>query len=218
MSGMIVWGVGTPRTLRVHWTLAELGQPYSTRPIQSRTGETLTDEYTALNQRQKIPVLQDGEVTLTESAAIITYLADRYGHSAQPLVPAETIDRAHCFEWCYFSLSELDATSLYVLRRHEGLPQIYGQAPAANSAARLYFQQQMRSVDHALQDGREFLVANHFSIADIMLCSCLTWAQALHIPIAKHVTRYNDRLMARPAYRAAVAANRIPRPRTESGA
>lgn len=211
MSEMIVWGVGTPRTLRVHWTLTELGLPYSTRPIQSRTGETLTDEYTVLNQRQKIPVLQDGDVTLTESAAITTYLADRYGNPEVPLVPADTIHRAHCFEWCYFSLSELDATSLYVLRRHEGLPQIYGEAPAANAAARLYFQKQMRSVDHALQDGRTFIVAQQFSIADIMLCSCLTWAQAVDIPIAAHVAAYNQRIMARPAYQAAVLANRIPR-------
>ncbi len=211
MSEMIVWGVGTPRTLRVHRTLTELGMKYSTRPIQSRTGETLTDEYTVLNQRQKIPVLQDGDVTLTESAAITTYLADRYGNPEVPLVPADTIHRAHCFEWCYFSLSELDATSLYVLRRHEGLPQIYGEAPAANAAARLYFQKQMRSVDHALQDGRTFIVAQQFSIADIMLCSCLTWAQAVDIPIAAHVAAYNQRIMARPAYQAAVLANRIPR-------
>jgi len=212
MSGMIVWGVGTPRTLRVHWTLAELGLPYSTRPIQSRTGETLTDEFTVLNQRQKIPVLQDGEVTLTESAAIITYLADRYGNSAASLVPLDAIERARCIQWCYFALSELDATSLYVLRRHEGLPQIYGEAPAANTAARRYFQQQMRSVGPALQDGREFVVANSFSIADIMLCSCLTWAQALKIPIAAHVAQYNKRVTARPAYQAAVASNRIPGP------
>ena len=209
MSGMIVWGVGTPRTLRVHWTLAELGLPYSTRPIQSRTGETLTDEYTALNQRQKIPVLQDGDVTLTESAAITTYLVDRYGKTEAPLVPHDTIDRAHCIEWCYFAISELDATSLYVLRRHEGLPQIYGAAPAANTAARLYFQKQMRSVDHGLQDGRPFIVADQFSIADIMLCSCVTWAQALDIPIAPHVAAYNERIMARPAYRIAAVANKV---------
>ena len=211
MSELIVWGVGTPRTLRVHWTLAELGLSYSTRPIQSRTGETLTDEYTVLNPRQKIPVLQDGDVTLTESAAITTYLADRYGNSEVPLVPADTIHRAHCVEWCYFSVSELDATALYVLRRHEGLPQIYGEAPAANAAARLYFQKQMRSVDHVLQDGRTFIVAQQFSIADIMLCSCLTWAQAVDIPIAAHVAAYNKRIMARPAYQTAVLANRIPR-------
>ncbi len=210
MSGMIVWGVGTPRTLRVHWTLAELGLSCSTRPIQSRTGETLTDEYTALNQRQKIPVLQDGDVTLTESAAIATYLADRYGKPDAPLMPVDANDRAHCFEWCYFSLTELDATSLYVLRRHEGLPKIYGEAPAANTAARLYFQKQMRSVDHALEDRRTFIVAHQFSIADIMLCSCLTWAQALDIPIAAHVAAYNERMKARPAYQAAVLANRIP--------
>ena len=72
----ILWGAATARTLRAHWMLHELGLDYETRPIGSRTGETATAEFTQLNPRQKIPLLQDGEVTLAESAAIVTYLAE----------------------------------------------------------------------------------------------------------------------------------------------
>lgn len=208
---MTVWGVGTSRTLRVHWALAELGLDYVTRPIQSRTGETLTDEYTALNPRQKIPVLQDGTLTLTESAAIVTYLAETYGNPATSLIPTDRSERARCIEWCYFALTELDATSLYVLRRHEGLPHIYGEAPQATIAAREYFLKQMRSVNHALADGRAYIVGNAFSIADMLLSSCLGWAAALHMPLAAHVLAYHERIAARPAYKAALAANRVPR-------
>ena len=50
------------------------GLEYERRPIGSRTGETQTDEFTRINPSQKIPVLQDGEFTLTESAAIVTYV------------------------------------------------------------------------------------------------------------------------------------------------
>jgi glutathione S-transferase len=42
---LIVWGVGTGRTMRVHWMLLELGLDYECHPIQSRTGETQTDEF-----------------------------------------------------------------------------------------------------------------------------------------------------------------------------
>ena len=75
----ILWGAGTPRTMRAHWILHELGLSYERRPFGPRSGETQTAEFTKLNPRQKIPVLQDGDFTLAESAAIVTYLADTYG-------------------------------------------------------------------------------------------------------------------------------------------
>ena len=58
----IVWGVGTPRTLRAHWSMHELGLDYERRPIGSRNGGNLTPEYTRLNPSQKIPTLQDGDL------------------------------------------------------------------------------------------------------------------------------------------------------------
>lgn len=209
-SDRIVWGVGTPRTLRVHWALHELGLDYETRPIQSRTGETLTPEFTALTARQKIPVLQDGALTLTESAAIITYLSDRYAGAGNALVPHETVARAQCLEACCFVLSELDATTLYVLRRHEGLPHIYGEAPAANAAARAYFLQQMRTVERQLADERPFLLGADFTVADVLLGTCLSWARACDIALSDRVRSYQRGLLARPAYARARAQNFVP--------
>ena len=75
----ILWGAGTIRTFRAHWALHEVALEYESRPIGSRTGETQTEEFTRLNPRQKIPVLQDGDLTLAESAAIVTYLGETYG-------------------------------------------------------------------------------------------------------------------------------------------
>jgi glutathione S-transferase len=66
----LLWGVNTSRTLRAHWALHELGLQYDCRPILPRTGEIQTPEYTALNPRQKIPLLQDGDFRIGESAAI----------------------------------------------------------------------------------------------------------------------------------------------------
>ena len=72
-NNLILWGVGTSRTIRPHWALHELDLSYEMRPILPRTGETKTAEFTALNPRQKIPLLQDSELTLGESAAIVAF-------------------------------------------------------------------------------------------------------------------------------------------------
>ncbi len=80
--------------MRAHWILHELGLSSERRPFGPRSGETKTAEFTKLNPRQKIPVLQDGDFTLAESAAIVTYLAETYG-TARNIVPQPgTKDRA----------------------------------------------------------------------------------------------------------------------------
>ena len=77
-SALTLWGIGSPRSMRAHWALHELSLCYVTRPIRSRGGTTQTPAYTALNPRQKIPLLQDGDFTIGESAAIVAYLSAAY--------------------------------------------------------------------------------------------------------------------------------------------
>src|SRR5580658_1396523 len=123
---LTLWGVGTSRTVRAHWAMHELDLPYKTKPIGPRTGETKTAEYTALNPRQKIPLLQDGSFKIAESPAIIAYLADTYGTRENALVPTDPRERATWLEWCFYTVTELDATSLYVMRRHGDFKHLYG--------------------------------------------------------------------------------------------
>ena len=207
---LILWGAGTSRTIRPLWALHELGLSYEHRPILPRTGETKTPEYTALTARQKVPLLQDGDLTITESAAIVTYLSDAYGQPHNRLLPEDVRERARCLERCFFTISELDATSLYVIRRHGDLKHIYGDAPAANESAAVYFAAQMRSVERALSDGRPHILGHRFSAADIVLTTCLTWAVNYGLTIADAALAYKDRTTARPAYAAAVASNAPP--------
>ncbi len=203
----IVWGVGTPRTLRVYWALHELNLDYQSRPIGSRTGETRTDAYRALNPREKIPTLQDGDWVLVESAAIVTYLAETYGEDNY-LIPAPgTRERAAYFEWCFFVLSELDAQSLYVIRRHGDLANVYGAAPNAVRAAAEYFEKYVGVAERELADGRPFILGEQFTGADILLSSCLVWAKFLDLKIEPGLQQYLERNTARPAYRAAFTAN-----------
>ena len=77
MSSLIVYGVKTLRTLRVHWTLHELGIAYKTEPIQSRSRQTQTSDYAAINSGRKIPCLQDGEFIISESVTAIAKVVKR---------------------------------------------------------------------------------------------------------------------------------------------
>jgi glutathione S-transferase len=205
---LVLWGVGTSRTLRAHWALHELGLAYACRPILPRTGETKTSEFTALNPRQKIPLLQDGDFHIAESPAIAAYLSDAYGTAETTLIPTVPQERATWLEWCFYAMTELDATSLYVMRRHGALKHLYGEAPVALESAAGYFVTQLRHAEEALRDGRDFLVGRRFTTADLLLTTCLTWAVDYGVPVTPACLAYAAKMTSRQAYRAAIAANR----------
>lgn len=199
-----VWGVGTARTLRVHWALAELGVAYETRAIGSRTGETQSTAFRRLSVKEKIPVLVRGETTLTESAAIVAWLGETYGGL---LPPAGSLERARYYEWMSFILMELDAHTLYVMRRHGDLKHLYGEAPAAMDAAKAGFEKQIRWALPRIE-AAPFLVGDEFGGTDILMTTCLDWAVAYGFELDEPFNVYRERHHERPAYVRAVAANK----------
>jgi glutathione S-transferase len=110
-------------------------------------------------------------LTIGESAAITAYLARRYSTSERGLLPVQAEQQAKWLEWCFFIVTELDSTSLYVMRRHgtkRGLAHIYGSAPEVVEKAGEYFRQQLHYVDVALSDGRTYLMGDQFTTADML--------------------------------------------------
>lgn len=202
---LVIWGGGTTRTFRPIWVAEELGLPYEHKAIGPRTGETQTIEYTALNPRQKIPYMKDGDFGMSESVAICRYLIGVYGNDDLH-APKGDKARAKEDEWVSYIYGELDETSLYVMRRHRDLHEIYGEAPAAVTAAHVYAQRHLEIVGEQLA-GREFVHAEHFGLADILLVSCLDWAGFYQIEIPDVLLTYKARLSQRPAYQAAFAKN-----------
>jgi len=209
---LTLWGVGTSRTVRAHWAMAELGLAYETRAIGARTGETESAEYTALNPRQKIPLLQDGDFCIGESAAIVAYLSRTYSSGEKSLIPEPPREYAAWLEWLFFIVAELDSTSLYVMRRHkaDALGHIYGIAPDVVARAGEYFRKQLRHVETALADGRTYLMGDRFTSADILLTTCLEWAIAYEVGVCDNAHPYLDRIRERPAYQRGKAANLPP--------
>merc|ERR1712054_317900 len=115
--------------------LEELGVGFEWKKLNYQKGETRTPEFLAVNPRGKIPALQDGDLAIAESAAINTYLGDKFPSSG--LVPrAGTKERGIYDMWCFFLVSELDAASLTIYGRHDYYAAYNGEAPAALEAAK----------------------------------------------------------------------------------
>ncbi len=200
----ILWGAGTPRTLRAHWMLRELRLEYESRPIGSRSGETQTPSFLAINPSRKIPVLQDGDFVLAESAAIVNYLAETYGNEFLPR--PGTRERSLYDQWCFFIMMELDANTLYIIRRHEDLKEVYGEAENAVMAARRCFEEQARAAAQRLGRG-PYAMGDRFTGVDILLTTCLTGGRRRGIPIPGALSDYVDRITRREAYLDAQRAN-----------
>ena len=204
MTDIHVWGIVSTRALRVHWTLQELGLTYGTTPIRTRTPEQASEEYGAVNVLNKIPTLEIDGVRYAESGAIALELAARFRDRVDLWPEA---DRARVLEWCFYVAMELDATSLYIIRRHGDLASIYGEAPGVVSGAREYWLKQARKAEAALGDDRPWLLGETFSVADIMLGSCLGWASKRGVAVPQILQDYDTRLRARPSRQRAEEAN-----------
>lgn len=204
---LVLWGASTTRTMRPHWALHELGLEYETKLIAPRSGELQTPEYRAINSREKVPTLQDGEVLIAESAAIVNYVADRYGAGSGLTPKLGSIERGLYDQWCFFIMMELDAHTLYVIRKHGDLSDLYGEAPAAIEAAKEGFVKQIAGVEEELRARGPFLLGETFTGADIHLTTCLEWAGFVGIPLSQRFQEYVARMHQRPAYQSARALN-----------
>ena len=200
-----IWGAGTARTLRPIWMAEELGLEYKLFPIGPRTGETQTIEFTKLNTKQKIPLLKHDDFLLSESVAICRYL-QRISNSNNIFLPQNDKTMALEDEWCNFIYGELDETSLYVIRRHFDLKDIYGDSPEVVESCRNYFEKYLAIIENILSN-QDTLFGYDFGLADILLTTCLDWAEAYEFNLPCNVSKYLETTRNREAYKIAFDIN-----------
>jgi glutathione S-transferase len=92
------------RSIRVRWALQELGVDFEAITVNLFAGEARRPEFLELNPAAKLPVLVDGDFVLTESAAIVLYLAEKYGK----FLPTDVRGRAEVNKWLLFTVTELE--------------------------------------------------------------------------------------------------------------
>lgn len=169
---------GTPptRALRAMWLLNELDLAHEVVDIDIGAGENRTPEFLALNPAAKLPVLVDGDLVISESAAIQLYLADRYGDRfpGGGLIPDTAEDRGRMYHWLFFLMTEIEAP-LWRIALHSFL-----YAPGEQSADEIALAKRdgkrMVAVLEQHMQGRDFVVGDRVTVADFNAAFTLDWA------------------------------------------
>ncbi|WP_407354154.1 glutathione S-transferase family protein [Luteimonas sp. R10] len=193
---MKLYGFGPTRSLRAQWALRELGAEFEFIPVNLAAGEGRTPEFLRLNPAGKLPVLVDGDLVLTESAAIVFYLAEKYpGHG---LLPSDLETRAQVYRWTLFAMTELEQP-LWRMARHAFLYPEDKRLPADIELARGDFRD-MAAVLERHMEGRTYIVGDTVTAADCVTAYLMDWANEEDLlGDFPRLRAYMDRMYARPA-------------------
>lgn len=192
---------GTPptRALRAMWLLNELDLPHEIIPIDLTAGEQMTPEFLALNPGAKLPVLVDGDMVVSESAAIQLYLADKYGERfpGGGLIPDTVEDRARMYQWLFFLMTEIEAP-LWRIALHSFVYETEEQSATEAALAKRDAARMIPVLEQHMQ-GRDYLVGDALTVADFNAAFTLDWAreEAL-LDDAPALSAFLDRMYARP--------------------
>ena len=192
-----VYGCPRTRSTRVVWALEEVGAEYEYEKIDLFAGEGRQPAYLALNPGGKVPALADGDLVLTESAAICTYIGDAFPASGLT-PPCGLPERARYNQWCFFAMCELEQPLWTIAKHRFALPE-KRRTPEVIETAIWEFAIAAKVLATGL-GGREFLISERFTAADILVAHTLAWAQSFELPLGHTVLEaYAERLLARPA-------------------
>jgi len=198
---LTLYGMPKTRSTRISWALEEVGAEYLYVPVDLGKGEGQTPEYLALNPAGKVPVLVDDDLVLSESAAICTYLGDKFPDTG--LVPRPgTAERAHYDQWCFFVLTELEQP-LWTISKHKFALPKERRVPGIKETSVWEFQRAAALLANGLE-GKEYLVGERFTMADLLAAHTLSWARAFRIPQdIESLEEYRVKQFSRPALQVA---------------
>ena len=183
---------------RVSIVLEECGLPYRVHRYSLMEGEHRTPAFAALNPAGMVPVIVDNDgpggvpVTLTQSGAIVVYLAEK----TRRFVPRDEMMRTRVLEWMAFTTTDIVGASTGIFVNTAILPD---RSPANVAFYEERLMRYLRVADARLA-GREWL-ADELSIADFALYPVVVVRASLieHADGMTHLKRWRDRLAARPA-------------------
>ena len=185
------------RGTNVRWMLEECGADYDTVGVRFGA-EMKAPAYRAINPMGKVPALAHGDTILTETAAILTWLAERYPEKA--LIPAAGSDaRGEYYRWLCFALH----LEYAAVDRWRGVENNTEQRKAIGYGD---FDTAFATLKARLQD-RAHIVGEHFTALDLYYSGLLQWLiqRAQVLPAENVYLDYMNRHLARPAHQHAIA-------------
>ncbi len=192
-------GRGETKDLRAQWALEETGLPYRVHALDHTGGELDSDAYTRINPFRQAPAIDDDGFVVTESAAVVLYLAEKAGK----LIPNDVQGRARVVQWCFAAVSTVEPTLVCI-----DLIEIFDSAKAApklHTDVRKLAGRWLAGVERRLQD-REWIACADFTVADIMMSGVLRTIRKTDLmePFPR-VKSFYERCQARPAWQRTLA-------------
>jgi glutathione S-transferase len=190
-----LYGVAMSRAARSLWMLEELGLGYE--HIQTNfTTDVQKPDYLALNPNGHIPTLVDGDTVIWESMAINLYLARKYD---QGLWPTTLEDEGRAFQWSFWVMTEVEEPLLTALMNRMFLPEDQ-RDPAKVEDALERLQKPLAVLEGELE-GKDYLVENRFTVADLNVASVLAWSALAGADLSGYprVQAWAGRCSSRPA-------------------
>ncbi len=190
-----LYGVPMSRAARPLWMLEELGLGYE--HIQTNfTTDVQKPDYLALNPNGHIPTLVDGDTVIWESMAINLYLARKYD---QGLWPKTVEGEGHALQWSFWAVTEVEEPLLTALMNRMFLPE-NERDPAKAEEALERFQKPLAVLEGELE-GKDYLVENRFTVADLNVASVLSWSAMAGADLSGYprVRAWAERCSSRPA-------------------
>lgn len=191
---MKLYGTPPTRAIRAQWLLNELGidcEVISLNPL----GEP-DPEFLALNPAGKLPVLVDGDVVLTESAAIPLYLAEKYPEKG--MIPSGLADRAQMYRWIFFLVTEIEQPLWRIALNTVIYPE-EDRVPADIKNAMRDCKKMVAVLEKHMAE-REYVAGDRLSVADFIAAYTLDWAnEAKMLGEAPRLSAYLEAMYARPA-------------------
>lgn len=188
---------GQVRDLRPRWALEEAGIPYRTRLLE--LGDQEKPEYRALQPFGQVPVLQEGDLTLFESGAIVLHISER----SETLLPKEPAARARATQWLVAALSSIEPWIMQVAL----IDLFYANedwAKLRRPGAVEFAHKRLKGLSVSLGD-KPYLDGDHFTCGDLMMATILRIMPELTREHA-NLAAYLERCTARPAFKRAYDA------------
>jgi glutathione S-transferase len=192
---MKLYEFGPTRSIRVRWTLQELGVDFEPIRVNLLAGEHRRPEFLKINPAGKIPVLVDGDRVFTESVAIVLYLAEKYSNKG--LLPHSLDERAQVNRWLLFAATELEQP-LWRISRHTALYPEEQRLPGDVVLASGEFKDMAAVLEKHMQ-GRQFVATDNVSVADFVMAYTLDWGNEVKLlDGCPQLLAYVNRMYARP--------------------